>query len=54
MNLNVTTFCLYFEIIYIDNKVCVNVALIFHNMFSNYLHDRFEMSSSTVQGALIS
>jgi hypothetical protein len=22
-------------------------------MFANYLHDRFEMSSSTVQGALI-
>ena len=41
------------EIIYIDIKVCVNVALIFHNMFSNYLRDRFEMSSSTVQGALI-
>jgi hypothetical protein len=41
------------EIIYIDNKVCVNVALIFHNMFSNYLHDRFEVSSSIVQGSVI-
>jgi hypothetical protein len=27
--------------------------LIFHNMFSNYLHDRFELSSSTFQGTLI-
>jgi hypothetical protein len=39
LNLNVT---ILIEIIYIDNKVCVNVALIFHNMFSNYLHDRLE------------
>jgi hypothetical protein len=46
--------CICFGIIYIDNKVwCVNVALIFHNMFSNYLHDSFEAYSSTVQWALI-